>query len=1192
MAEGCPWFKRYSCAAYAADAVVRMLAGPFGFASQDIQRLYHSRSGFAIHVTRSTQQSPTEDSKFIGAVLSKIYHRGVPAPCSLLVERHVLDKGQEAEVLSFSERKQTGEFQFLCRPRIARLEQMLKACLIPELVVDDRDVDGLLQLYRHLCTEPEQRLFDDLTDLLSDKRLALLVVPQRGINSMLSPELSPSLGQAERVDFAIQIPYLSRGGWLKLVIEVDDETHIGAQQQHDQERDSALQTEGWAVQRLRVRERDGWEPRLRQIAMHIHEAISDELVRAAEELRCLPQPQRKAIERLILLPVAESQLGAALAQVLYAEGTASVSMGDPQGLGLGIAVSAVAETLESICRLYNVAGLGSVSMADNMGEEPKVVFYGIPSAGAWDAIRSDRGTVIAPRVISPEYVEPLLPARQRAVDVRPPERTLTVTNSIHHQLQNVFRKVDFLDGQIEIICRALSLMPVIGLLPTAGGKSLCYQIVSFTQPGFTLVVDPLRSLMIDQQENLNAMGIHRTLAIMSGMELTENDDRRFREIGYRSIEMGLRTFLFVAPERLQMPDFRDHVRSFASNVPIPYCVVDEAHCVSEWGHDFRPAYLNVGRIVRTHCKHSGTQPSLIALTGTASKNVLVDIMRELEISDQDSLVEPRSFDRHELQFEVCRVSARDRMAELAGKLRAILTEYGWLPGQPGEIPSGLVFTYFANDRDIGVTQVAKELRHRLRVPMEIYCGKLPYWFHGNPLEWEREKLEKQRCFKRDELRILVCTHGFGMGIDKPNIRFTVHAMLPRSLEEFYQQCGRAGRDRSSSRCVIIFSDDQPELADMLLDTERTELEDIETQAEQIPRANRGDAIRNTWFLTNNFLGRDIEKTLLDHVVSTILAPGLRTYVGDTIGIDIPFAALPGRLLRERVDEDAKVKALEKALHRLLSVGAIADYMKDYTRRIFTIDLAGVGADTIYHKFEEYLRRYATEGEVRLFVPRERKQSYRDAALDCSSALIDYIYATIEKRRRRAIGEMLLTARKAAVEGSQKFRADLLSYLEESEFTKPISELVTREDPVEWFQVLSRVEGIDGITKLLGACRRQLEESPSHPGLLLLAGLCRIASPYPYQGYSDLRASFISLVRRDGRTQDRIKVACDVVAQTERLVPSRRDLVLQAMLEGDSSLEMARFCYRQAGPDSEVQHLAILMLAHGVFETIRAKEVVP
>src|SRR5262245_34653545 len=181
-----------------------------------------------------------------------------------------------------------------------------------------------------------------------------------------------------------------------------------------------------------------------------------------------------------------------------------------------------------------------------------------------------------------------------------------------------------------------------------------------------------------------------------------------------------------------------------------------------------------------------------------------------------------------------------------------------------------------------------------------------------------------------------------MGFDKPNIRFTIHAMLPRSLEDFYQQAGRAGRDRERARCVLVFSDDQPGLADELLDTERTPLEEIARKAGRVSQRGQGDAIRNTWFLTQNFPGPAVEKRIVQHVVTQVLEPRLGAYLGHSHPVEVSFLELPEDLFQSggqrAASQEIRTIALEKALYRLLLVGAVADYQKDYGSRCFRVDL--------------------------------------------------------------------------------------------------------------------------------------------------------------------------------------------------------------------------------------------------------------
>jgi hypothetical protein len=203
--------------------------------------------------------------------------------------------------------------------------------------------------------------------------------------------------------------------------------------------------------------------------------------------------------------------------------------------------------------------------------------------------------------------------------------------------------------------------------------------------------------------------------------------------------------------------------------------------------------------------------------------------------------------------------------------------------------------------------------------------------------------------------------------------------------------------------------------------------------------------------------------------------------------------------------------------------------------------------------------------------------------------VKYIYETIEKRRRRALGQMLQVVRDAvrlAAQGPDSFRRQLLAYLEESEFTRPVAALARRIDPDEWFAVLARVEGLDGVTKLLGACRRRLEDSPSHPGLLLLAGVCRSTSPHPEQGPDDIRSAFLILSRHYPEPARRLGVAVKVVEYVRRLAPSRLDLVLVAMLEGDPSRIMARCCYEHAGEGGKAHEWATRHLSAGILGAMR------
>jgi len=1192
----CPWLQSYDTAAYACDSVMRFLFGPDAFSSDAAMQVYRARAGFMVNLGPGSDSTADDDSRLLGALLAKYAHRGVVSPCSVALESSLLKAAQDAGVIEYDESSASGEYTFRMSPLLDDLNAILTAHLLPELLVSESAVEELLGRYRALCSPAELAFHDLLSEKLSDPRLTLLVLPQRRIDTMLRHHAAGSaVNAAGRVDFAVEVPDFETDGLLRIAIEIDDGSHSGTQHDVDKARNEELGLSGWQTTRLQTAHPDQWNAEAERIAQLLSAAVPPEVLEGANALEALPTEQRRAVNRLMAAPVAEAQLSAVVAEILYYHGAADIEVVDECNVGLQDVVSAIRDTVHALAAVHGIKRIPDVSLSPPESRGPQTVkYYAFPSASAWDAIAGGQN-VVAPVVVSADYAPTLYPAPARPVVADASAWAEDIGFGLTHLLQNLFRKAEFREGQIEVIARAISLQHTIGLLPTAAGKSLCYQLASMTQPGFCLVVDPLRSLMLDQEANLRAAGFHRCAAIMSGREMTPEEERISREQGYDSIQRGEQEFVFLAPERLQIPEFRDRLRSFTSHVPVPFCVVDEAHCVSEWGHDFRPAYLNAGRLVRDLCQFDHTEPTLVALTGTASRNVLTDIMRELSIQDHDAVVEPKSFDRKELQFEVVKCAADQRIAVIAGKLQAILAECGWRRGRAGTLPSGLIFSYFINNweaRDTNVPDIAEALARRLGLPVAYYAGGRPRGFSGDARKWEQCKIETQRRFKSDVDPILVCTHGFGMGIDKPSIRFIIHAMLPRSLEEFYQQAGRAGRDRLRSRCLVVFSDDQPELADEMLDPDLTAPESLREKANSVPRDTQGDAIRNTYFISNSFWGREKEKSIVLHVLDHVVSPRLPAHGGDRVRIPVRFDALPDDVARRRkgvrVTQDDKELALEKALYRLRVTGAIVDYLKDYSHSTYQVIMQNVPSESIYRALRDRLRTYVMEGDLQRLVPAKPKTSFRDAAFECAAVFIDYIYDQIEKRRRRATKQMLDTAREAASLGPAEFRRQLLAYLEESKFTKPVAEFATRIRPVEWFEVLARAEGADDIPLLLGACRRTLEEFPSHPGLLMLAGLTRMATSTPPAGASDIRSGFSALKPYYPDVKNRIWVADKLAEQTRRMVPSCVDSVWEMALAADPVIEMARFAYTRVGEYSQAHLSAVLVIAEGVLRFVDKK----
>ena len=299
---------------------------------------------------------------------------------------------------------------------------------------------------------------------------------------------------------------------------------------------------------------------------------------------------------------------------------------------------------------------------------------------------------------------------------------------------------------------------VFAVMPTGGGKSLCYQLPAVLMPGTALVVSPLISLMKDQVDGARSNGI-RAAYLNSSLDFAE------QSAVLRSLQSGDLDLLYVAPERFAL----DHFRELLASCRISMAVIDEAHCISEWGHDFRPDYLDLSSI-----------PELLpgipvaAFTATATERVQHDIARKLRL--RDPFVLRASFDRPNLTYEV-------RFKE-AGEAQLVSI----LKGFAGQ--SGIV--YRTSRKSVNDTAAMLQKRGFRALP-----------YHAGLDDRERHK--NQEAFIRDEIDVIVATVAFGMGIDKSNVRFVIHADLPKSIESYYQETGRAGRDGEAARCILLFS---------------------------------------------------------------------------------------------------------------------------------------------------------------------------------------------------------------------------------------------------------------------------------------------------------------------------------------------------------------------------------------------------
>ena len=310
--------------------------------------------------------------------------------------------------------------------------------------------------------------------------------------------------------------------------------------------------------------------------------------------------------------------------------------------------------------------------------------------------------------------------------------------------------------QEEIIRHALDGEDVLAILPTGGGKSVCFQVPALMKDGLALVVTPLIALMKDQVQNLKSRGI-RAMAIHAGM------NRREVDLALNNAAYGDYKFLYLSPERLKTRAFR----AYLSVLNVSYIVVDEAHCISQWGYDFRPDYLEIGQI-RKH-----TDAPVIALTATATPLVANDIMERLGFKEK--LLLKSGFERPNLSYIVRKT--QDKI----GQIRSVCS------GVPG---SGIVY--------VRSRSRAEEMASQLRS-----AGVEASFYHAGL--GTHTRAERQEEWKSGKTRVMVCTNAFGMGIDKPDVRFVVHSDLPDSPEAYFQEAGRAGRDGKPSYAVLLWN---------------------------------------------------------------------------------------------------------------------------------------------------------------------------------------------------------------------------------------------------------------------------------------------------------------------------------------------------------------------------------------------------
>ncbi len=694
-------------------------------------------------------------------------------------------------------------------------------------------------------------------------------------------------------------------------------------------------------------------------------------------------------------------------------------------------------------------------------------------------------------------------------------------------LSLLFRKADFRPGQVPILNRALQNQNVIGLLPTGGGKSLTYQLAAMLQPGVTLVIDPLRALMHDQYAGLRGAGMDACTFINSTLTDKEKDERTGR------MESSELQFVFVSPERLCMQGFRERLATMKElGVYFSYGVVDEVHCVSEWGHDFRFTYLHLGRNLYNfvHTKSPSGHLTLFGLTATASFDVLADVERELSGDgayplDANTVVRHEDTDRLELQYKIERVPVRfesdtsyNRRRVIDPALpRAIRPSDSWhkaertskseyLAHHIRDIPAEIASLHTAEsvnrikrrfserhnseqsfenvDLACDMTDAAFDVAesygsggiifcpHKRNTPLAVRenAERLSEFIPGvgtfvgssdGDAELDAVSFHNLELFKQNRLSLMVATKAFGMGIDKPNVRFSVNMNYPSSLESLVQEAGRAGRDKKLALAKVLVSDyalaringkyhgnspvetelknrwfDEADLYTILdhygLAVPREFIEIARPDNDLIQNA---DYATNEYFFKQNFMGAIQEKRALFKLfckkevellrsddtaqnpvrVQNLLDDVLSCAEGTRLVARMPYITAVFKKPEDKpVDH---VDNVQKMIYRMCCIGFVEDYTQDYRRHYFLVKMVRRPDGGYYEALKRFLMRYYAEERADEIVGQVPGFRGENEIQKCLGYLTEFVYDKIAVKRKRAMDDMRLFCSTGAGEDS-------------------------------------------------------------------------------------------------------------------------------------------------------------------------------
>lgn len=1019
------------------------------------------------------------DLHFLSDIVQRILHRGICTLPSVLVERFIASYGQDFELKE--------------KPLDASgcIEWQWKGDLTSSLsnftdYITPWSGDASTVSFDPNHPENEARLFKQLIDYYGP-RFVPCVHTQVLISDLL-PQDQESSFQRQRVDFLITFP-----NGRCFVLEPGDHD-AGAtpitQNEKDKQRDIALSKNG--IQTLRIDNRQiGSASLINKIDELVKECGGHPFLNYVDD----SNPKILRQNHLLLAPTLIARIEYILAFFLLQRGMLAreklnICITEQDLECAELAVLSFFDRLRRLSTLYGItcptpnislyilrSGRNNAANIVPVVEELKAYNCHVEQKTSF----SDRVDLAIDTAIKTNHLT--LPT------IVPAECSATIRNAFPHShnyqfwysstprevqladdgeiiitsfLSDFFRKIKLRDGQMPIIRNILAQKTTIGLLPTSAGKSICYQLSSLLTPGITFIIDPIIFLMKDQVLGLSELyGITKVAAWHSESGICK--DSQIGEL------MSTNIMIFMSPERFLRPSFRSAMRNLlAGDLYINYAVIDEAHCVSMWGHDFRPPYLMLERCFREYCTLGNHVPVVVALTGTASQLVLIDLKRELRIDEFEAIIRPKTFERKELTYNVIPCEASKKWLTLKKTLNAIANRMGvqnvikdaWgvlfahYPKQVWDL-----YSEMAGEANEHIEQITKSRDLNDEIPFGIACGGTPKYSPVSSETWKNYKDHILHLFKRGRVRLLIGNAAIGVGIDNEYLNYVVVYCMPSSLESLGQQWGRVGRRGQPSQCYLIVSDDRP------LDTDRW----LNGVTKTMP-GRYDDLGTVAYFHSQSFPGE----------------------FEDIKGTQQVF----GELWRTEKDTDGRRNVLggtNERIQRFLSFLIMMGCIEDYT-------VTGMDQNTTYHvkihqtieectrisdetgirnhlicSLQNYLSRYrpTTEQEIIAGLDARREDKLSSKAI---SYLIKFIYDRIAYQRKESIRTILSFCREND-QSPNSISLRMKAFFDRNpKFSDRLDAMANEEINIDTvIQIVRLIDGYDDVEHLYWETRRLLDE---------------------------------------------------------------------------------------------------------------------